>query len=62
MSPAVRLRHGYVASALGLRIFRPLDFCCTTLDWYNLKIDEHHPVKIILYSTHGHITVLFVED
>jgi hypothetical protein len=26
MSPAVRLRHLYVASGLGLIIFRPLDF------------------------------------
>jgi hypothetical protein len=29
MSPAVRLRHRYVTSALELRKFRPLDFCCT---------------------------------
>jgi hypothetical protein len=29
MSPAVRLRRRYVTSALGLGIFRPLDFCCT---------------------------------
>jgi hypothetical protein len=28
MSPAVRLHHLYVTSGLGLRIFRPLDFCC----------------------------------
>jgi hypothetical protein len=29
MVPTVRLRHRYVTSALGLRKFRPLDFCCT---------------------------------
>jgi hypothetical protein len=28
-SRAVRLRHLYVTSGMGLRIFRPLDFCCT---------------------------------
>jgi hypothetical protein len=28
MSSAVGLRHLYVTSGLGLRIFRPLDFCC----------------------------------
>jgi hypothetical protein len=29
MSPVVRLRHLYLTSGLGLRIFRPLHFCCT---------------------------------
>jgi hypothetical protein len=29
MSPTVRLCYRYITSALGLRIFWPLDFCCT---------------------------------
>jgi hypothetical protein len=29
ISPAARIRHLYVTSGLWLRIFRPLDFCCT---------------------------------
>jgi hypothetical protein len=29
MSPAVRMRHLYITYGMRLRIFQPLDFCCT---------------------------------
>jgi hypothetical protein len=41
MSPAVRLRHLYVTSGMEIRVFRPLDFCCTECTSFYLPEESH---------------------